>query len=171
MASEDWDDFDFGDGPFGDGQAGSAAFVRNGYIADRFPLRYRWGKSILDPEYGPPKNVADVLLRLQWWMRDKGEDQPKCWPSQQTISDACRWSREHTNQVLKEAERLGWLVIEKNAGPGGTNVYRPAIPLPPEKQWPNASIDAYTSQSDAPDPKVRQSSPRRRIKLETDPPY
>jgi hypothetical protein len=170
MPPDDWENFDWED-PNG---IGAPDFLgddnpphRNGRTHKGFTLRFRWKKSIVS-KYGPNNtSITTVLLVLETWMNGNG----KCWPSQQKIASACGWSREHTNRMLKEAERAGWIQIERGAAPGGSNIYQATIPLAPSQQWPHSESEISKRGDPTADEADRKKGRRTIIHLEHEPPF
>lgn len=101
-----------------------------------------------------------VLARLADRVNDRNG---VCWPSVQKIADDVCCSVRKVQGVLKELEKRGLIIVERNAGPKGCNLYRltlpPATDAPPHVVHPSTAgtqlphVTSNTPASGAPEPK------------------
>jgi hypothetical protein len=61
-----------------------------------------------------------TMLAIADWADDEG----RAYPAINTLAKKCRLSERGTRYGVHQAERVGELLIEANAGPGGANLYR-----------------------------------------------
>jgi hypothetical protein len=61
------------------------------------------------------------------------DDDGHAYPSASTLAAHCNTSERHARRILHELERSGEIVVQLNAGPKGTNVYRIVVGAEPPK--------------------------------------
>lgn len=108
-----------------------------------------------------------VLARLADRINDKTG---VCWPSVSTIAREVCCSPRTVQGAMKKLEKRGLLIVERNAGPKGCNLYR--LTLPPAQDAPLNVVRPSTSHShpqqvraqgpaqDAHEPKKNQNKTR-----------
>lgn len=73
-------------------------------------------------EHGPDDRTETmVLLALADRANDDGTS---CFPSVAEVSQRSRLSRRGTQKVIRRLEEKGYLTVDENSGPGGTNNYQ-----------------------------------------------
>lgn len=103
---------------------------------------------------------SELLLLLA--IADFANDEGKAWPKVSTLAHKTRMSERQTQRLIQSAEESGELVVHKNQGPRGTNLYEVMSPrqdVTPTSTSPGGDTDD-TSRGDiavSPEPSLDPS--------------
>ena len=67
--------------------------------------------------------AGGTLLLLQIALADMANDSGLCWPGLDHLAHKIRMSRRHVIRMIDELEELGEVIMRKNEGPKGCNLY------------------------------------------------
>ena len=70
------------------------------------------------------QHKGNQLLLLIILAESAGRDSGECWPSVETLAEACRMSKRSVQECLRALERSGEITTDRQASPAGTNLYR-----------------------------------------------